>query len=133
MPVSGAAHSATNVSGDWRRAAISAAEASSRTASLASLTEVVAAVKSTDFLVLRAKCRLAADDPVTALHWASIAIAVCTDSHQTNHMVLGKLHYLRGRCFQVLCVGEPIGAQTALRLCGCMYLQRLGIKNRGQC
>ncbi|KAG5186188.1 hypothetical protein JKP88DRAFT_310417 [Tribonema minus] len=86
-------------SGEWRRMLGGGADAN-KVGSMTSLTSVVAVVKSTEFLVLRAKCRLAADDPATALYWANIALAVCADSHQTNHMVLGRLHYLRARCLQ---------------------------------
>eukprot|EP00953_Heterococcus_sp_UTEX-ZZ885_P020338 11386-Heterococcus_DN1.PRE.1 len=119
-------------SGEWRR--VANGTDSNKVGSLTSLTSVVAVVKSTDFLVLRAKCRLLAGDPVTALQWATIALAVCTDSHQSSHLVLGKLHYLRGRCFQYMVKraweddaksssssntsGKPVGYAIDVAACG---------------
>lgn len=63
-----------------------------------SLAGAVAVIKSVDFLSLRAKCRLAAGDASTALHWVDIALAVCEGARQ-NHW-LGKLCRIQGRCFQ---------------------------------
>ncbi|CAM9529590.1 unnamed protein product, partial [Phaeothamnion confervicola] len=58
------------------------------------------AVESVQFLVLRAKCRLAAGDAPTALHWATLALSLCSDARHAT--LVGRLHHLQGRCFQAM-------------------------------
>lgn len=45
------------------------------------------------------RCSLAAGDPISALEWVRIALAVSRDNHQMGNE--GRLMYLRGRCYQV--------------------------------
>ncbi|CAM9671676.1 unnamed protein product, partial [Chrysoparadoxa australica] len=64
--------------------------------------EAVTTVRSVEFLALRARCRLAAKDPSTALHWANIALAVATSDGQKEKGMVAKLHYLKGRCYKLM-------------------------------
>ncbi|CAM9687494.1 unnamed protein product, partial [Choristocarpus tenellus] len=75
------------------------------------VSEAVAMVKNIDFLVLRARCRLAAGDPTSAVHWVGVAVAVAKDSGQAGNQ--GPLMYLQGRCYQaMLLIAAEIGSTS---------------------
>ncbi len=70
--------------------------------SAAHVLSIFSMVKSVDFLSLRAKCHLAAADPVTTLHWIKIAIATCGNSRADAKR--GRLFYIKARCHAVLAI-----------------------------
>jgi hypothetical protein len=61
----------------------------------------VSRVCSYTYMLLRAKCRLAADDPEWALHWLQIALALCPKGKWDRRC---QVRYLMGRCYAKLCL-----------------------------
>ena len=62
---------------------------------------LVSRVRSYSYMILRAKCRLAADDPEWALYWVQIAQAICPKG---KHDRRGHIRFLNGKAYAKLCM-----------------------------
>ena len=67
---------------------------------------VVTKVRSYEYIILRARCRLAADDPEWAILWLQIAFAMCPRGKFDRH---GRIRYLTGRAYMLLCLRCHMG------------------------
>jgi hypothetical protein len=70
-------------------------------AASASTVGFVSRACSYTYMLLRAKCRLAADDPEWSLHWLLIALALCPKGKWDRR---SQIRYLMGRCYAKLCM-----------------------------
>lgn len=62
---------------------------------------LVSRVRSYTYMILRAKCRLAANDPEWALYWLQIALAICPRGKYDRR---GYIRYLNGKAYAKLCM-----------------------------
>ena len=72
----------------------------------AALLGVVTKVRSYQYILLRARCRLAADDPEWAILWLQIAISICPQGKFDRQ---GRIRYLTGRAYMMLCLRCHMG------------------------
>ena len=72
----------------------------------AALLGVVTKVRSYEYVLLRARCRLAADDPEWAILWLQIAISICPRGKIDRQ---GRIRYLSGRAYMALCLRCHMG------------------------
>ena len=63
---------------------------------------LVSLSRSVEYMVYRARCRLAGNDPEWSIRWLKIALASCSAGMLSQ---LGKIHYLLGRSYKTLCLG----------------------------
>eukprot|EP01041_Mallomonas_annulata_P004745 gene4745-9423_t len=58
-------------------------------------------IRSVEYLIYRAKCRLLQNDPEWSLRWLNIALACSFEGTLLNK---GKIHYLLGKSYTILCL-----------------------------